>query len=167
VSEQDTSRVPPAVKRRRRPRRGRSQVHAFIADDVYRRFKAYCARRGLSDCSVIEEALKQHLDQTTDAALIMRRLDRTGRRIDKIRADLELLTEFVSLWVRLWFAHTPQIADAQKGAAQSSAAKRYEQFLAYLSKRLSGSQRLAIELLGEEALVDSPEPPSPPSRSEA
>jgi hypothetical protein len=166
VNEQAAPAKLTSLKRHRRPRRGRSQIHAFIADDVHGRVKAYCARRGLSECSVIEVALTQHLDQATDAALIMRRLDRTGRRIDKIRADLELLTEFVSLWVRLWFAHTPQIADAQKGAAQTSAAKRYEQFLTYVSKRLASPHRLAIELLGEELLVDGPEPPSP-DRGEA
>jgi hypothetical protein len=166
VSDQGVRAKVPSPKRRRRPRRGRSQIHAFVADDVHGRLKAYCARRGLSDCAVIEESLKQHLDQSTDAALIMRRLDRTGRRIDKIRADLELLTEFVSLWVRLWFAHTPQIPDAQKGAAQTSAAKRYEQFLAFVTKRLSGTQRLAVELLGEELLVDPAEPP-PSGRGDA
>lgn len=160
------SRGVPAPKRPRRARRGRRQVHPFIADDVYKRLKAYCARRGLSDSGVIEEALKQHLDQSTDAALIMRRLDRAGRRIDKIRADVELVTEFVSQWVRLWFAHTPQIPDSQKGAAQTSAAKRYEQFLNFLTKRLSGPQRLAIELLGEELLVDVSDQPAPSGKSE-
>jgi predicted DNA-binding protein len=134
-------------------------VHAFIEDDLYKRLKAYTGRRGLADAAVIEEAIKQHLDQSTDAALIMRRLDRSGRRIDKIRGDLEMLTEFMSLWVRLWFAHTPRVADAQKGAAQADAAKRYEQFLAFVTKRLSSPQRLALELLGEEQLADPAEQP--------
>jgi hypothetical protein len=143
----------------RRPRRGRTQVHAFIGDDLYKRLKAYSGRRGLADAAVIEEAIKQHLDQSTDAALIMRRLDRSGRRIDKIRADVEMLTEFMSLWVRLWFAHTPRIADAQKGAAQTDAAKRYEQFLAFVTKRLSSPQRLALELLGDDQLTEAAEGP--------
>ena len=143
----------------RRARRGRTQVHAFIEDDLYKRFKAYSGRRGLADGAVIEEAIKQHLDQSTDAALIMRRLDRSGRRIDKMRSDVEMLTEFMSLWVRLWFAHTPRIADAQKGAAQADAAKRYEQFLAFVTKRLSSPQRLAVELLGDDQLIDPAERP--------
>ena len=141
----------------RRARRGRTQVHAFIEDDLYKRFKAYSGRRGLADGAVIEEAIKQHLDQSTDAALIMRRLDRSGRRIDKMRVDVEMLTEFMSLWVRLWFAHTLWIADVQKGAVQADAAKRYEQFLAFVTRRLSSFQRLAVELLGEEPTADLPD----------
>jgi hypothetical protein len=155
------SPAPPvlALKRRRRARRGRSQVHAFINDDIYQRLKALTARRGLSDCSVIETALKQYLDQSSDAALIMRRLDRAGRRIEKIRSDVEILTEFVSLWARLWFAHTPQIPDAHKASAKLQASRRYQEFLGYVEKRLSGSQRLATELVGEDPL---PEPPDLP-----
>lgn len=147
-----------ALKRRRRPRRGRSQVHAFVEDDVYQRLKALTARRGLSDCSVIETALRQYLDQSSDAALIMRRLDRAGRRIEKVRSDVEVLTEFVSLWVRLWFAHAPQIADSQKSSAKLQATKRYAEFLAYVEKRLAGTHRLATDLVGEDPLPDPPEP---------
>ncbi len=154
--------IPAALtaNRLRRPRNGRDQVKGFVSHDVKTRLKAYCARRHLNECAVIEEALKQHLDQSTDAALIMRRLDRAGRRIDKMRSELELLIEFMSLWVRLWFAHTPQIADNQKAAAQKNAAERYEQFVSFVGKRLSGPHRLAIELLGEELLADVPDPPA-------
>ena len=60
---------------------------------------------------------------------------------------------------RIWFAHMPRIADAQKGAAQADAAKRYEQFLAFVTKRLSSPQRLAVELLGDDQLIDPAEPP--------
>ena len=107
--------------------------------------------------------MKQYLDQASDAALIMRRLDRNGRRIDKVRGDVEILSEFVSLWARLWFAHTPQIPEAQKSAAQKNAAARYQQFLGYVEKRLRGTQRLATDLLGEEPFSDAPavEAPNP------
>lgn len=150
-----------ALKRRRRARRGRSQIHAFIDDDIYERLKALTARRGLSDCSVIETALKQYLDQSSDAALIMRRLDRSGRRVEKIRSDVEILTEFVSLWARLWFAHTPQIADSQKTTAKLQAARRYQEFLGYVEKRLAGSNRLATDLVGEDPLPEPPDLPEP------
>jgi hypothetical protein len=91
----------------------------------------------------------------------MRRLDRTGRRIDKVRADLEILSEFVSLWARLWFAHTPQIPEEQKPLAQKNAAARYQQFLGYVEKRLRGAARLATDLLGDEPFADPPAPETP------
>ena len=60
---------------------------------------------------------------------------------------------------RIWFAQMPRIADAQKGAAQADAAKRYKQFLAFVTKRLSSPQRLAVDLLGDDQLIDPAEPP--------
>jgi hypothetical protein len=110
----------------------------------------YCARRGVSQAAVVETAIRQYLDQSSDPALIMRRLDRSGRRLERIRREVELLSEFVSVWVRLWLAHTPQLPEAARTAAQSSAAKRYQQILEFVSKRLSGGQRLATDLIGDE-----------------
>jgi hypothetical protein len=37
-------------------------------------------------------------------------------------------------------------AENQKATAQTSAAKRYEQFLAFVEKRMGGPNRLAIEV---------------------
>jgi len=156
----------PVPTNKRRPSAGRYQIHAQVHEDVRRRLKAFTARRGLSDCSVIEAALRQYLDQSSDAALIMRRLDRNGRRIDKVRGDVEILSEFVSLWARLWFAYTPQIPDEQKSAAQKNATARYQQFLGYVEKRLRGTQRLATDLLGEEPFSDTPVGDAPKSAEE-
>jgi hypothetical protein len=146
-----------AAKGARTSLRGRHQLHPHISDDLYKRLKAYCARRALTDGGVVEAALHQYLDQSSDAALVMRRLDRAGRRVDKLRRDVEILTEFVCVWVRLWFAHTPQIPDSGRPAAIASATKRYEQLLEFVSKRLSAGQRLAVDLIGEEP-PDEPEP---------
>lgn len=130
--------------------RPKQQIHPFVSYDVYRRFRVYCARRGVSQAAVVETAIRQYLDQSSDPALIMRRLDRSGRRLERIRREVELLSEFVSVWVRLWLAHTPQLPEAARTAAQSSAAKRYQQILEFVSKRLSGGQRLATDLIGDE-----------------
>jgi hypothetical protein len=147
-------------RRKRRSRLGRQQIHPYVAEEIHRRLKAYCARRGLTDSGVVEAALRQYLDQSSDAALIMRRLDRAGRQVERVRRNGEILAEFVSLWVRLWFAHTPQIPESAKAAAQASAVKRYEQFLEYVTKRLAGQNRLAIDLLGAEPVDEPPVMPA-------
>jgi hypothetical protein len=148
--------------RKRRPRAGRQQLHPYIAQDVYERLKAYCARRGLPDSGVVEVALREHLDQASEAALIMRRLDRIERRVSKVHRDLEMLCECFGVWVRLWFAHTPELPDSAKPAAQMSARKRFDQFEEFVAKRLHAGERLAVDLLGE----DSPEPPGAPSSTD-
>lgn len=137
--------------RKRRSRAGRQQLHPYIAQDVYERLKAYCARRGLPDSGVVEVALREHLDQASEAALIMRRLDRVERRLAKSHRDLEMLCECFGVWVRLWFAHTPELPDSAKSAAQLSARKRFDQFEEFVAKRIHAGERLSVDLLGEEA----------------
>lgn len=150
------------VTRKRRPRAGRQQLHPYIAQDVYERLKAYCARRGLADSSVVEVALRDHLDQSSETALIVRRLDRVDRRLSKFHRDLEMLCECFGVWVRLWFAHTPELPESAKSAAQVSARKRFDQFQEFVGKRLDAGERLSVDLLGEDPLPEAaPAPPTP------
>ena len=121
--------------------------------------QAYRARRRVSESAVIEAALREYLDQSSDAALVMRRLDRMARRIARLGRETELLAEFVSVWTRIWFAHTPPLPDSARSAAQMSAAKRYEQMIDFLSKHLSGPKRLVTDLIGHDS--DDGPPPTP------
>src|ERR1700759_595510 len=105
------------------------QIHPVLSLEVYRRAKAYGARRGLSLGVLVDQALKQYLDQTGDLALILGRLDRNSRSLDRLKRDLELLSEFQAVFVRMWFAHTPQIVEAEREAAQRLGTKRDEQML--------------------------------------
>jgi hypothetical protein len=129
------------------------QIHPVLSLDVYRRAKAYAARRGMALGAITEEALRQYLDQSGDVALILGRLDRNGRDLDRLKRDLELLSEFLSVFVRMWFAHTPQIVESEREAAQRIGARRYEQMLDFVSKRISSGHRLVEDLAGE-ALAD-------------
>jgi hypothetical protein len=152
-------------RRSKSSRPSRQQIHPALRQDTYRRLSTYSARRSVSLTAVVEAALRQYLDDASDVALLMRRLDRATRRIDRVRRELALLSEFVSVWARLWFAHTPQLPDEARAAAQTSAAKRYGQLLDFVSKRVAGGQRLAIDLLGQD-VGDDDDPPTP-TRGEA
>jgi hypothetical protein len=140
-------------------RKPRQVIHPRITYDLYSRMRAYCARRRISESAVIEAALREYLDQSSDAALIMRRLDRLARRIVRLGRETELLAEFVSVWTRIWFAHTPPLPEGARSAAQMSAAKRYEQMLDFLSKHLSGPKRLVTDLIGHDSDDGLPPPP--------
>ncbi len=125
------------------------QIHPVLSLDVYRRVKAYSAKRGMSLGAIVEEALRRYLDDSGDVALILGRLDRNGRGLERLKRDLELLSEFQSVFVRMWFAHTPQIVESERETAQRLGAKRFEQMLDFVSKRFSAGHRLSEDLVGE------------------
>jgi hypothetical protein len=123
-------------------------IHPAVSIDIYRRLKAYSARRGISLGAIVEAALRQYLDQSGDLALLLGRLDRNGRALERLKRDLELLSEFQSVFVRIWFAHTPQIAESEREAASRLGSKRFEQMLDFVSKRVAGGHRLGEDLVG-------------------
>ena len=85
--------------------------------DVYRRTKEYAARRGMSLGVIVEESLRQYLDQSGEMTVIRDRLDQHGRALNQLKRDLELLSEFQGVFARMWFAHTPQIVESEREAA--------------------------------------------------
>lgn len=57
-----------------------------------RRLSSYCADADIPSSSIVEGALRQYLDGTSDAALLLRSLNRPGRAEARTPCDLELLS---------------------------------------------------------------------------
>jgi hypothetical protein len=124
----------------------RQQIHPEVRVDVYKRTKEYGARRGMSLGVIVEESLRQYLDPSGEMKDILNRLDRQGRALELIRRDLELLSEFQGVFARMWFAHTPQIVDSEREAAQRLGAMRYEQMVDYVARSFAAGHRLGGDI---------------------
>jgi hypothetical protein len=134
-----------------RKRGPRKVVHSRVDLDIFKRLKAYCARVHAKDSAVVNTALAQYLDKSSDTALILRRLDRLTRRIGRVQREVDGLTELITTWAQIWFAHTPQLSPEARKAAQQSAARRYAEMFDFLRKRMTGPKRFLIDLLGPDA----------------
>ncbi len=110
------------------------------------RLTKHCAASGISERAVIEAALRQYLEGTSDAALVLRRLDRLGVAIARDHHDLELLSEAFGIYLRQWFAHTPAMPEEAKPAARRAAEAQWKQFVEHLAERFSGGHRFLEDL---------------------
>jgi hypothetical protein len=111
------------------------------------RLRLYAARRRATESSVVESALNQYLDhEMTDRALILRRLNRVDRQNSTLQRDFDLLSQAFGVFVQVWFAHTPQIPEGGRAAAEQTALKRYGRFLDHVSRQLEDGSRFAREL---------------------
>ena len=84
-----------------------------------------------------------------------RRLDRLGRADDRVHRDVELLSASFAVFVRLWFAHTPNLRDEAKPAARSDAESRYRQFMDYVAHEFTGGRRFLDDLPRESIANDA------------
>jgi hypothetical protein len=137
-------------------RRGRVRLLPYVDPALAQRVDQFCAATDVTVSAVVAAAIRQYLDGTSDATLVLRRLDRLGRAVARNQRDVELLSEAFAVFVRLWFAHTPAIPEAAKGSVRASAESRYRRFVEHVAEQFSGGQRF-LDDLPHEAIGDEGE----------
>jgi hypothetical protein len=73
-----------------------------------------------------------------------------------VHREVQLLSAAFTVFVRLWFAHTPSLRDEVKPAARSDAESRYRQFMDYVAQEFTGGRRF-LDDLPREAIGDDAE----------
>jgi len=120
-------------------------------------FKSYCNKNNVSQSSVVEAALQEYLDDHSDIKLLLRRLDRQSRHLDRLERDMGVLSEAFGVFVQLWFAHTPRLGETEKKSAEKEAWGRYSQFVEYVSKQITGGHRFVDDLVQDIAIENDTE----------
>jgi len=133
----------------------RVRVGTRLSVELRARLTKYCAASGISERTIIEDALRKYLDATDDTALLMRRFDRVDRALARDHRDLELLSEAFGRYMRLWFlTHAPNTAEAGKAAARGAAETQYRQFAQHLGEHFKQGHRfiddLPVDALSED-----------------
>jgi hypothetical protein len=134
-----------------RTRVRRVRLHGtYVSEQLEQRLKSYCAATHTTESAVIAAALEQYLTGTSELGLLVRRLDRLDRLLQRIQRDAGFYGEAFALWLKVYYTYTPQLPDAQKPFARASANHRYGQFVAELARRLGGGSTLIDELVTDE-----------------
>jgi hypothetical protein len=133
-----------------------NRVWTRLSAPLRERITGYCAASGIPECTVFEAALGQYIDGTSDMALVMRRIDRLGRALERTQQTLEVLSVAFSAFVRLWLAYAPQLPEERLHAARAKAEEAYGKFLEHVSAQLSEGRRF-IDDLPKETIADDTE----------
>jgi hypothetical protein len=142
------------VDRSTGPRRPRLRIGPYISADLHGRLGEYCAAKRLTESAVVEAALMQYLE-LPDSLLVMRRLDRLGRSIERTHRDVELVSQAFGLFVQFWFAHVPAIPSSQKDAARRHSASQFKKFMEHLAAQFSQGRRFLDDLPKEQFAHDA------------
>ena len=148
------------------------RIYPYLAPQLRERLTKHCAADHTTESAVVREALDQYFGGgTSDFALVLRRLDRLSRALERVHRDVEILSQAFAMFVRLWFAHTPRLPREARPAAKASAEARYRQFLDHVAERVASGKRF-VDDLPQERIADDDElaaiaeasgkPPAPP-----
>jgi hypothetical protein len=137
------------------PKVRRVRIGTRISVELRNRLTKYCAASGLSERTVIEDALRKYLDATDDTALLLRRFDRVDRALAREHRDVELLSATFGRYMRSWFAaHVPSTSDAGMAATRSAAETEYKKFAQHVGAEFAQGHRFIddfpAEALGAE-----------------
>lgn len=115
----------------------------YIDEETSAGLEALAARPGSSKSAIISDALRHYIrhrgSPDLDEALKIR-LDRLSRENALVRRDLDVLTESLAFFVRLYLtfnAHTP-VPDQ---ATQAVARDRFQKFIEQVGRQIAGGKR--------------------------
>src|ERR1700690_2834233 len=104
----------PSDMRRYIMRTERVRLQPYVDAPLAKQLAVYGAATGMTTSSVVQAALRQYLDRTDDKILLLRRINQLGRAWNRTQRDLEIHMEAFAIYVKVWFAHNPQIPDNAK-----------------------------------------------------
>ena len=85
----------------------RVRLQPYVDAPLAQQLAAYSAATGETTSSVVQAALRQYLDRTSDRVLLLKQMARLRRACERHQRDLEIHMEAFAIYVKLWFAHTP------------------------------------------------------------
>lgn len=142
----------------------RARLNVFLERDHARRLDEVAATRNVSKSSLVGAALAAFLSPegaNHREAAIARRLDRLGRRMERLERDQTILIETLALFVRHQLSVSAPIPEAHLDAARAQGRARFEEFVEQLVRHLQQGRRLVSEVGEElvpaaEAFFDAP-----------
>src|SRR4051794_32551832 len=99
-------------------RRGRSRIQPWLETDLVRRLEDLAASRGVTETSLLEEALRQYLDATLGATLLLRQGNLHSRKLRMLHRDVEVLSEALAVGFKFVFALLPQVPEDKRQPAK-------------------------------------------------
>ncbi|PVM82097.1 CopG family transcriptional regulator [Caulobacter endophyticus] len=130
------------------------QTKVFLARDLVIALDEASRRTRRSKSEIVQAAVASYLSPDSDEAAeaaVVRRLDRTGRSLERLERDVTISNEAIALFVKAWLTATPSLSAGDQKAQNAKGQERYAGFLEALSRRLASGRLLRAEVLEDRA----------------
>jgi hypothetical protein len=142
-----------------KPRRKRVRIQAYVEPEVAERLAERLAASGVTESGLLRSSVLEYLDEMSDRILILRRLDRMGRAMERLQRELEFVAEGAAVFYLTWFCNTGAVPADQAGPAATSGEARYRRFMEQVARRFASGGRflddLPKELLANDDELDA------------
>lgn len=114
------------------------RLTVYLEPKVYDDLRSYAGARRQPLSIMAEAAVAAFVDPDQKEAIMVRRLGKIERQVDRLARDSNITIEALMVYVWLWLAANPPLPEQAALAARASATDRYDQFMETLGQRLAG-----------------------------
>jgi hypothetical protein len=108
-----------------------------VEPEVAERLAQRLAASGVTESGLQRSSVLEYLDEMSDRILILRRLDRMGRAMERLQRELEFVAEGAAVFYLTWFCNTGAVPADQAGPAATSGEARYRRFMELVARRFA------------------------------
>jgi hypothetical protein len=142
----------------------RQPIRTYVPVALRSKLRQYAAKKGVSESSVNHAALARYLDDTNHDQAILRKLDRIERNQERSQRDGDVFVEAFVVFVQIWLAHTPRLADAAKASAEQSALQRFREYAEHVAEKVAEGGTFLADMVREDLPASDAVGPEPTTR---
>jgi len=122
------------------------QLNTRLPLHMVQQVKYVAHERGVTDGSIVEAALREFLGKTEHEEILLKKMDRVSRQLERMRREQNAMLEVLSAFIRVYLTHEREIPESEKNQAELKGARRFTRFMDLVASELDKNKPFIDEL---------------------
>ena len=126
------------------------QLNTRLPLHMVQQVKYVAQERGVTDGSIVEAALREFLGKTEQEEILLKKVDRLSRQLERMKREHRAMLEVLSSFIRVYLTHERDIPENEKANAELKGARRFARFMDLVASELDKNKPFFDELEQKE-----------------
>src|SRR5437016_13647345 len=99
------------------------QLNTRLPIHMVQQVKFVAHERGVTDGSIVEAALREYLGKTEQEEILLKKMDRLSRQLERMKREHRAMLEVLSSFIRVYLTHEREISENEKINAELKGAR--------------------------------------------
>jgi len=122
------------------------QLNTRLPLHMVQQVKFVAQERGVTDGSIVEAALREYLGKTEHEEILLKKMDRLSRQLERMKREHRAMLEVLSSFIRVYLTHERDIPESEKTHAELKGARRFARFMDLVASELDKNKPFFDEL---------------------
>lgn len=122
------------------------QLNTRLPIHMVQQVKYVAQEQGVTDGSIVEAALREFLGKTEQEEILLKKMDRVSRQLERMKREHRAVLEVLSSFIRVYLTHEKEIPENEKANAEIKGARRFARFMDLVASELDKNKPFFDEL---------------------